>query len=414
MKLSKSKRFRAGRNQETITENVEILTGQRGSPLDRALTMRDLVEAGLANAKGVLSSNTVAEGIAPKLDLGEGVQIPHAPVGVAAYGGFATVTLTWDNPTFRGFAHAEIFRSAYDNDGLPIDDVTQATLIATTPALVFGDSVETYSSHYYWVRFVNTNGYQGAFQSVGGVFCETTETEQVIVADRVVSGIEVISPVIRGGEVIGSIVKVGAGGPYAGYHTYIDSVGKLYTDNIVAKGHIEATSGSFPASLMTGVLTADHIDTSSMVLAGQSVIQKSLATGSDRILTASYVQCASTRVNIKNRNSNTRIAVVFSFTLDQGESLSSNYIDVQIRVDGGTTRTFSIPSSFASGNSYVCGDSGSCYESFHILPTSISNQYWFTTNTSACDVSLWVKIRDTTKSNKIQNVTLSADAGVYI
>ncbi|AUR93610.1 protein of unknown function DUF1983 [Vibrio phage 1.188.A._10N.286.51.A6] len=184
--------------------------------------------------------------------------------------------------------------------------------------------------------------------------------------------------------------------------------------NINAKGHINATSGSFPAGLITGEVQADQINTNSFVLNGQSVVQKSVAAGANRTLTSSYVTCASTRINIKERTSATRVAVAFSFTLNAGQSNASNYIDIAIYVDGGTTKVFSIPSTYASSNTFVCGDSGSCTVSYYIFPTSIAVQYLFTTNTDACDVTVQIKVRDTTQSIAAHNIVLMVDSGNYV
>ncbi len=39
--------YRAGRNAQSLYENVELLTGQRGDGLDKALTLRDLSQLGM-------------------------------------------------------------------------------------------------------------------------------------------------------------------------------------------------------------------------------------------------------------------------------------------------------------------------------------------------------------------------------
>ncbi|MFV8385375.1 phage tail tip protein, partial [Vibrio parahaemolyticus] len=62
---------------------------------------------------------------------------------------------------------------------------------------------------------------------------------QEITADYVRAGISITSPAINGGTLTGAVLKVGAGGPWAGYNFYVDSKGNAYV-----KGHIQATSGS--------------------------------------------------------------------------------------------------------------------------------------------------------------------------
>ncbi|MGY6511096.1 phage tail tip fiber protein, partial [Vibrio parahaemolyticus] len=68
---------------------------------------------------------------------------------------------------------------------------------------------------------------------------------QTITADYVKSGISISSPVINGGSLTGSVLKVGAGGPYSGHHFYVNSSGTAYLNNATVKGTIVATGGSF-------------------------------------------------------------------------------------------------------------------------------------------------------------------------
>ncbi|WP_392440407.1 hypothetical protein AABD61_08610 [Edwardsiella piscicida] len=46
--MSKRHAFRAGRSLDSLYENVELMTGQRGDGQDKAITARELVALGLA------------------------------------------------------------------------------------------------------------------------------------------------------------------------------------------------------------------------------------------------------------------------------------------------------------------------------------------------------------------------------
>ncbi|MCG7587082.1 DUF1983 domain-containing protein, partial [Photobacterium sp. OFAV2-7] len=87
---------------------------------------------------------------------------------------------------------------------------------------------------------------------------QTLESETVI-ADEVKANTKLTSPVIEGGELRGGNAGFGAGGPYAGYHSYINDDGVIYTDNIRARGHIEATSGEFKGHVTSALITASTI-----------------------------------------------------------------------------------------------------------------------------------------------------------
>lgn len=79
---------------------------------------------------------------------------PPKPVNVLATGGFAYITVSWDDPQFAYLAHAEVWRST----GTVISD---ATRVGTTNATMFSDlppSQSLSASYHYWVRFVSNDG----------------------------------------------------------------------------------------------------------------------------------------------------------------------------------------------------------------------------------------------------------------
>lgn len=163
--------FRAGRDQGATTENIELLTGQRGNGLDRAVTVRDLSELGIATLRragqagqsGILVPNSGSN-----LSPGQvSAQRPTQPMDLAASGAFHNVILTWSEPNYRGHALTEIWRS-------PTDNLAQAVLIGTTVANIYPDAVGGAKVSWYWVRFVNALDVEGAFSGPGGVRGETS------------------------------------------------------------------------------------------------------------------------------------------------------------------------------------------------------------------------------------------------
>ncbi|ANB54842.1 hypothetical protein WM43_20375 [Aeromonas veronii] len=164
--------YRAGRDQAATSENVELLTGQRGNKLDKAVTFRELNALGLATLRqgpgGIYipgkNPDLVETGVYDK---------PHAPVNVQASGAFHTVLVDWDGPTYRGHSHAEVWRA--ETDSLPA-----ATLVGTTIANMFSDAIGKGAKFYYWVRFVNGKDDHGPFQGERGVVAETSRDVQDI------------------------------------------------------------------------------------------------------------------------------------------------------------------------------------------------------------------------------------------
>lgn len=164
--------YRAGRDQAATSENVELLTGQRGNKLDKAVTFRELSALGLATLRPG-TGGIYVPGKNPDLFPTGVYDKPHAPVNVQAKGAFHTVLVDWGGPTYRGHAHAEVWRA--ETDSLPA-----ATLVGTTIANMFSDAIGKGAKFYYWVRFVNGKDDHGPFQGEHGVVAETNRDVQDI------------------------------------------------------------------------------------------------------------------------------------------------------------------------------------------------------------------------------------------
>lgn len=168
--------FRASSTQQGLTENMQILTGQKGDRLDKALTLREAAALGMVNLRRNGSGQIVPELPPDKPTDPEwsGVQTPTAPVNVTADGAFHTIVLTWDAPSYKGHAFAEIWRSSKNN-------VSTAVRVGTTLANVYSDSVGKGFKAFYWVRFVNKNSMEGPYHSTGGLYAETSRDIQDII-----------------------------------------------------------------------------------------------------------------------------------------------------------------------------------------------------------------------------------------
>ncbi|MFR9719866.1 phage tail tip protein [Aeromonas diversa] len=173
--MSKST-FRASNTPQGLAENMQILTGQRGDSLDKALTLREAAAIGIVRLRRNGSGAIVPElPPAPPTDPEwTGVQPPRAPVNVKADGAFHTITLTWDAPTYHGHAFAEIWRAEKDN-------IATAVRVGTTLANVYSDAVGKGFKAFYWVRFVNKNSLPGPFHAQSGLFAETSKDIQDII-----------------------------------------------------------------------------------------------------------------------------------------------------------------------------------------------------------------------------------------
>ncbi|MDX7785982.1 phage tail tip fiber protein [Aeromonas caviae] len=170
--MSRKPAYRAGRDQAATSENVELLTGQRGDRLDKAVTYRELAALGLSTLRQG-AGGVFVPGKNPELFPPGQMAFPHAPVNVIANGAFHTVLVEWDPPKYRGHAHAEIWRAEVNNQ-------SDAVLVGTTSANLFSDAIGKGAKFYYWVRFVNGADDKGPFQGVNGVVAETSRDVQDI------------------------------------------------------------------------------------------------------------------------------------------------------------------------------------------------------------------------------------------
>ncbi len=170
--MAKKPAYRSGRDQAATAENVELLTGQRGDRLDKAVTFRELAALGLSTLRPG-AGGVYVPGKNPDLFPPGQMEFPHAPVNVIANGAFHTVLVEWDPPQYRGHAHAEIWRAESDNQA-------EATLVGTSSANLFSDAIGKGAAFYYWVRFVNGKDDRGPFQGVQGIEAETSRDVQDI------------------------------------------------------------------------------------------------------------------------------------------------------------------------------------------------------------------------------------------
>ena len=284
--------FRASNTQQGLTENMQILTGQKGDRLDKALTLREAAALGMVNLRRNGSGQIVPE--IPPGNSGDpewsGVQQPVAPTGVTADGAFHTITLTWDTPAYKGHSYAEILRAEVDNP-------SSAVAIGTTLANVYSDAVGKGFSAFYWVRFVNKNGMVGPLHGTSGLHAATSpDVDEIIAsatnfaiynpakpaekeiifgvtdggkvaireavikaatiqiihsekitADYIKAGVSISAPLINGGQIdmgnafmSGGAAGFGKGGPYAawgwGWYTMIYADGSVYTNRLRAEG----------------------------------------------------------------------------------------------------------------------------------------------------------------------------------
>ena len=149
---------------ESIKQNLDVLQGQRGDKLDRAVTFRDLLDAGIVKlASGITNFNGLASSIAIVNEFPD-LAIPPAPTNLQADGAFRNIILTWDLQLYRGHSAVQVWRHTSDV-------ISSATMVAQVSGFtgVYADPVGSGKTFYYWVRAVNNNDVTGPYNSSTGV-----------------------------------------------------------------------------------------------------------------------------------------------------------------------------------------------------------------------------------------------------
>ena len=152
---------------ESMKEAIEVRLGRRGDVLDRAVTLRELIDSGLATdlAKAPYNPNIAgATGFGPATDEVGDVTVPPAPTVLTASGLFTDVLLSWNQSTntapYGNHAFTEIWRSQ-------AEDLSSAVLVGTTNAFIYTDKgLEYDSTYYYWVRFISTTNTPGIYSNM--------------------------------------------------------------------------------------------------------------------------------------------------------------------------------------------------------------------------------------------------------
>jgi Domain of unknown function (DUF1983) len=141
------------------TELLETLRGQRGSELDRALTVRDLTPSGVSAITAVNTLRGVAanDGYTPPP-----VVIPTILTGLSVTAGLGVLFITWDGDNQSAYSHTEVWRNTSDN-------LATATKIATAVTPLYADYVGDGTPYFYWVRAVSTSGNPGPYNATPGV-----------------------------------------------------------------------------------------------------------------------------------------------------------------------------------------------------------------------------------------------------
>ena len=169
---------------DSIKENIDVMVGHRGDPLNKAVTFGDLLDSGIGKLAVGLSSFS---GSGQDVELGGGnvgdlpdgqLPIPSIITGLSVSGGLNRVLIAMNWPIYAGHAYVEIWRNTSD-------DITTAGRVGTTSqgSGLYADPVSSANAtYYYWVRAVNRIDDKGPFNDNAGTEAITAVDVDVILA----------------------------------------------------------------------------------------------------------------------------------------------------------------------------------------------------------------------------------------
>ena len=158
---------------DTIKEALEIRLGQRGDPLDRAVTLRELQDANIVKVGN--TSVGATDGIKPPDEDPGDLTIPPAPTGLTANGVFTSIILKWNNPSYGNHAFTEIWRSQDNALG-------GAELVSTAGGQIYTEEVGYNQTYFYWVRFVSVANVPGPWNDTEGTSAQTAANVSAVMS----------------------------------------------------------------------------------------------------------------------------------------------------------------------------------------------------------------------------------------
>ena len=167
---------------EKLKELVEKLLGQRGNDLDKAITVRDLVQSGLVQYKradGTVYSVSQATGQVRSLNEGAAyTATPPIVNDLTATGSLGIIHLSWTGVNYPFLLRYNIYRA-------DVDDFGQALKINSTITNVYADELGNgtgANGKYYWIRAESQSGREGPLSSTKGTYGETSYDPSYVIS----------------------------------------------------------------------------------------------------------------------------------------------------------------------------------------------------------------------------------------
>lgn len=260
-----------------LKQNVDILTGATGSVLDKAVTLRDLVDEGVLTVQsGAFKAGSGTPGtLIPSAGSGTGggdtviitdpslptLTVAPTPTELRAWGMVRAVFLEWKLPLYANHGGTEVWRHTADNLG-------SATKIAEVDSTVFTDTTAVYGvTYFYWVRAFLSNGERGAYNAVAGVSTTTTRVGNTDLGPLIVESANLATGAVTLGKIASGAVTTAAFASSIEPVTLVTgaslpttkSTNTVYWNGKLYRWNGTAYTAAVPTTDLTGQVTATQI-----------------------------------------------------------------------------------------------------------------------------------------------------------
>ena len=235
-----------------VDEALKVRLGTVGDPKDRAITVRELIDSGLAEnfleEPFNLDAGTPPHTFVPIGGLVD-LAVPPDVTSFSGTGAFQKIILSWDLTQFGNFAFTEVWRHTSN-------DIGSAIRVDTTRAQVWVDTVDFGANFYYWVRHISTSNIVGQFAGAVNV---TTSKITDSNADTVIEAGAISAQEIAAGTITAAKMSTGT----------ITAASGIIADAAIANAKISDLSA---AKINTGFLNADRIEGSTLNISSKGVV----------------------------------------------------------------------------------------------------------------------------------------------
>ena len=167
---------------DSMVEAIEIRLGRRGDPRDRAITLRELIDSGLAKELATNPYDPNKNSFGPITETVNLSRVIGKPVNVVVSAGFTAILIQWDLWKHQNHIYTHVYRHTSDsrNDAVKIG--------SSTSQFFTDEDVSAGTTYYYWAKHENTFGEISEWNAEAGT-SGTTQQDTAYILSLITSSI---------------------------------------------------------------------------------------------------------------------------------------------------------------------------------------------------------------------------------